>query len=266
MTTLLGLAALWGSVCFGDAGFGLLEFFGPGNSVYRATALEPGSSTQFISVGRSWTGSQYQSVLGGYLKASGRPDENFVTNALQRGKIFKDFAAAGYDNLCTAVATDGATYYYTACRTMKANGYYDVRVWKHDNTGAVDTGFGTNGLLKTGIGGDSTLGHAFVRGIYYNSGASEIVVVGAVGFYSPGHFRPYIARFDTSTGAAKTVTPTGNTSSGSATLSGISSMTGFVVGRVVTGPVRHLHYGSRRRHGDTLPKRHGHEYRNHRHG
>ncbi len=213
---------------------------GPGNTVYRATSLEPGNTVQFLNVGRTWVGVQYHAILSGFLKAGGAPDSVFTSNSNLTGKYFRDFQFAGYDNLCTAVVTDG-TNYYVACRSMKTNGYYDAHIMKFDHSGTLVTAFvdalssSIGGVVRTDIGGSSTKGHAFVRGMVYNSAASEIVITGAVGFYSPSYYHPFVARFNATTGAAKTDIVTGDTTSGSTAVTNVSSTTNLEVGRVVTG-------------------------------
>ncbi len=233
-SSLLVLALTLGSVARGGTAFSIPELFGPGNTVFRAIAKEPGASTQFIVVGRSWVGTQYQAILGGYLVANGSQDASFVANVSSAGKILKDFQSIGYDNLCGAIVEDG-TNYYVACRSMKSTGYYDVRITKYSKVGTVISAFGTQGVLSTGIGGDSTLGHAFVRGMVYNSSASEIVIAGAKGFYAPNFYHPYVSRYDATTGAAKTDSASGDTAANSTSITNVSPTTNLRVGRVITG-------------------------------
>ncbi len=188
------------TAAFADAGFGRLEIVGPGNTVYRGTALEPGSSTQFVSVGRSWVGTQYQAIVGGYLKASGREDVALATNANLNGKILRDFEVSGYDNLCNSVVAS-TTHYFTACRSMTSTGYYDIRIMKFNRNGTLDATFGTGGVVSTALGGTAVKGHAFVRGIAWDANNSRVIIAGAIGFYTPGVFHPFVAGYEGSNGA-----------------------------------------------------------------
>jgi hypothetical protein len=195
---LLGI--LIDGVCFAD--FGGVEFIGTGNTVIRATAQKDSSATTLAAVGRSWTGSQYKALLASFTNEGGQ-DLNFaIGNGSYFGKNLYDFSGAGLDNLCSAVvyAFDG---YIAACRSMKANGYYNIYLVKFNIYGALDTSFGTGGIFETALGGNSTDGHALPRGIAYspNGGTNGVVaVVGAIGKYT-STFTPFIARYNQATGA-----------------------------------------------------------------
>ncbi len=206
---LLGLALAWTHPSFAaDPAFDKIDLLGTGNTVYRAAAVEPGGgTTQFLAVGRSWTGLHYQTVFGGHFRANGGPDSGFASNINVTGKALKKYQTSTFDNMCSAVVAN-STHYFVACRSMKSNGYYDVYVTKYTTAGALATGFGnldtdgdaSNDTIDTGIGGDSTDGHAFIRGMVYNSTTSEIVLVGGVGLYNPGYFKPFITSYLASNG------------------------------------------------------------------
>ncbi len=175
-----------------------------GNVVYRSVAKNPSDSTRVVAVGRAWTGSQYKGVISSFLTNGGWHDGGFVSsNGWFPGQQFYDFAGAGYDNLCNAVvyAYDG---YIVACRSLNSSAYYDVFLAKVDGNGNLMSSFGTNGILETNIGGNSSSGHALVNGIVYNGdvNASDNGVVTIVGYTGKvGAYHPYIAAFDQKTGA-----------------------------------------------------------------
>jgi len=194
-------------------GFGNYEFRTNSHIVLRAAAVKDSSETSFISVGRMWTGAQYKGLISSFNNADGALNQNFLPNTGSTdGRKLIDFAGGGYDNLCNAVtyAHDG---YVAACRSMKANGYYDIYLAKFNSSGTMNTNFGTNGIVTTGIGGDGTNGQAFVRGITYNASGNSgtnngiVTIVGAVG----STLRPFIASFNQHTGAqyGSTVKETG---------------------------------------------------------
>ncbi len=176
--------------------------------VLRAGAQKDNSVSNFIAVGRTWVtaSNQYQGLLASYNKSSGGPDLNFNASGAIPGRRTIDFSGATGDNLCNAITYANGGF-IAACRSMEAAGYYEVYLVKFDNSGTLDASFGTAGIKKTGIGGNSTDGHAFVRGIIYDSATGTgghngtVVIVGSVGFYSPGAFRPFIAAFDQQDGS-----------------------------------------------------------------
>ena len=195
-----------------SASYGLPEFLNTsGNTVFRSLT-ERGSNGNFAAVGRTWMGSNYQTVLGVYLKTNGNKDTSFNANGgadIHIGKQILDLQPGGdfLDNLCNAVVSDG-TNFYAACRSMGDNGFYDVYIYKVDGNGDAVGAFGTSGLVDTNIGGDGTNGNAFVRGLLWDSGSSSLVIVGGVGFYDDNDvltttdvFHPYIAKFNGTTGA-----------------------------------------------------------------
>lgn len=178
-----------------------------GHVSYRAVASQPGNTTSYLAVGRAWTGSNYQGVIASFLTTGGFKNGDFSkgSTAWYPGQTFIDFSAAGFDNLCSAAvyAYDG---YIVACRSMKSNGYYDIYLAKVNSSGVFDSSFGTNGIVTTGLGGNSTNGHGFARGIAYNSAVNSshhgvVTVVGTLGTNST-NYRPYAASFDQQTGAA----------------------------------------------------------------
>lgn len=177
-------------------------------AVLRAAAQKDDSSTNFIAVGRNWipTASQYQGLIASYNKVTGGIEKNFNLAGAIPGRLQIDFAGSGGDNLCNAVAYVNNGF-IAACRSMVSTGYYDIYLAKFDNNGTMDAAFGTAGIKKTSLGGNSTNGHAFVRGIIYDSSTGNpgnngtVVITGAIGFYSPGVFHPFVAAFDQQTGA-----------------------------------------------------------------
>ncbi len=176
--------------------------------VLRAAAQKDNTVTNYIGVGRTWVTSanQYQGLVASYNKASGGQESAFNLTSSVPGRLLFDFAGSGGDNLCNAI-TYANNGFITACRSMEANGYYDIYLAKFDNNGVMDSTFGTGGIIKTSLGGDSTKGHAFVRGIVYDSVTGTgghngtVVITGAIGKYSPGVFHPFVAAFDQQTGA-----------------------------------------------------------------
>lgn len=177
-----------------------------GHVVYRAVAAQPGNTSNFLAVGRAWAGSSYYGIISSQLTDGGWKNGSFTktNNAWYPGQKMIDFGGAGFDNLCNAVtyAYDG---FIVACRSMKSNGYYDIYLAKVSADGTLDTAFGTAGIVTTGIGGNSTNGHGFVRGIAYNSEVNTsdnglITIVGTVGTNS-SNYRPFIASFNQETGA-----------------------------------------------------------------
>ncbi|MBY0369702.1 hypothetical protein K2X33_03385, partial [bacterium] len=204
-------AALWlcffNSPSFGEFGTPLRPPSFNGHIVYRAVASQPGNTTSYLAVGRAWAGSGYQGIISSILVDGGWRNGSFTkgNTAWYPGQKLFDFSGAGFDNLCNAAvyAYDG---FIVACRSMKSNGYYDIYLVKVNASGTLDTSFGTSGILTTGIAGNSTDGHAFVRGIVYNSAVNTshnglITVVGSVGTNS-SNYRPFAASFDQQTGAA----------------------------------------------------------------
>jgi uncharacterized delta-60 repeat protein len=180
-----------------------------GHVVYRAVAAQTNSSSNYLAVGRAWTGSQYKGVLKSSLVNYGFPNGNFSSsNGWNPGEQFYDFAGDGLDNLCNAVvyAYDG---FIAACRSMSNSGYYNIYLIKVDTSGNLVTAFGTNGIADTGLNHVVLMAtnQALVRGIAYNPEVNVahhgvVAVVGAVGNYSPGHFNSFIATFDQQTGEA----------------------------------------------------------------
>ncbi|MBY0369704.1 hypothetical protein K2X33_03395 [bacterium] len=206
MRSLLGLFFL-SFPSFGEFGTPLRPPSFSGHIVFRAVASQPSNTTSYLAVGRAWTGSNYQGIISSILVDGGWRDGSFSkgNTAWYPGQKFIDFAGAGFDNLCNAVtyAYDG---YIVACRSMKSNGYYDIYLAKVSATGTLDTSFGTSGIVTTGIAGNSTDGHGFVRGIAYNSAVNTshngvVTIVGSVGTNS-SNYRPFAASFDQQTGAA----------------------------------------------------------------
>ncbi len=205
------------SVLFAE-GYGNYEFQNDSHLVVRAAAVKDSSETNFIVVGRMWTGVNYMAYIASLDNATGAVNQNFLgTSNSSPGRKLIDFAGATADNLCNAVtyAYDG---YVAACRSLKSNGYYDIYLIKFDSNGNLDSSFGTNGIVTTGIGGSSANGQAFIRSITYNananSGASHngvVTIAGAVG--AIGALHPYIASFDQQTGSqyGSTVKETGIT-------------------------------------------------------
>ena len=205
--TLVFWTLFWvGATSYAEFGNPLRPSGFDGNVIYRAAVQEPGNTTNYLMVGRAWTGSQYQGMISSHLVSGGWQNGSFTRRSgWVPGQQFFDFAGAGYDNLCNAgtYAYDG---YIVACRSMKSNGYYDVYLVKVDDSGNLVAAFDTDGIVATGIGGDSTNGHAFIRGITYNpdvngSHNGVVAVVGSVGTNS-SNYRPFIATFDQQTGAA----------------------------------------------------------------
>ncbi len=204
-------------VAFGE-GYGNYEFKPNANIVLRAAAVKDSSATSFIAVGRMWTGVQYKGLITSLSNTDGSLNQNFLSNSgATSGRKLIDFAGGGNDNLCNAV-TYSYNGYIAACRSLKSNGYYEVYLAKFDESGTMDSAFGTGGIVATGIGGDSGKGQAFVRGITYNPNANGgaghngvVTIVGAVG--TIGSLHPYIASFDQQTGSqyGSTVTETGIT-------------------------------------------------------
>ena len=201
----------WGSSVygFGEIDYDLNQF------VLRAAAQKDNSATNYVAVGRTWVpaDAQYKGILVSYVKASGAQDVNFNRTGSTPSRLTFDFAGAGADNLCNAVvyAFDG---FIAACRSKESNGYYEIYLVKVNNSGTLDATFGTAGIKKTGLAGNSTDGHAFVRGIIYDSATGNggnngtVVIAGAIGKYSPGVFHPFIAAFDQKTGAQYGTTTT----------------------------------------------------------
>ncbi|MBY0370019.1 hypothetical protein K2X33_04985, partial [bacterium] len=198
---------LFSSFAYGEFGTPLRPPSFSGNVVYRAVASQPSNTTNYLSVGRAWTGSNYQGIISSNLVDGGWKDGSFTrgVTAWYPGQTFIDFSGAGFDNLCNAVtyAYDG---YIVACRSMKANGYYDIYLAKVNSSGTFDASFGTNGIVATGLAGNSTDGHGFVRGIAYNSAVNVsnygvVTVVGSTG-KNATTYRPFAASFDQKTGAA----------------------------------------------------------------
>ncbi|MBY0369524.1 hypothetical protein K2X33_02485, partial [bacterium] len=178
-----------------------------GHVTYRTAATQPGNSTSYLVVGRAFGGSNYKGLITSVLVDGGLKNGSFTKNsaAWYPGTQLIDFAGAGLDNLCNAAvyAYDG---YIVACRSMKANGYYDIYLAKFSSSGSLITAFGTNGIMATGVGGNSTKGQAFVRGIVYNDDVNSshhgvVTIVGSVGT-NGSNYRPYIASYDQQTGAA----------------------------------------------------------------
>ena len=191
----------------GEFGLPLRPMGIDGHVTYRTVVSQPGNTDSYLVVGRAWDGSQFKGLVSSVLASGGWKNADFARNALgwYPGEKLIDFAGAGLDNLCNAgvYAGDG---YIVACRSMKANGFYDVYLIKYDTAGNRVTGFGTNGIVTTGIGGDNTQGHAFVRGVTYNpevntSNSGVVTIVGAVG-NSGATYKPFIASFDQTSGAA----------------------------------------------------------------
>ncbi len=176
-----------------------------GNVIYRAIAQNTSDSTRVVAVGRAWNGSQYKGVIASFLTNGGWHDSGFTNSGggWFPGQQFYDFAGAGYDNLCNAVvyAYDG---WIVACRSLNSAAYYDVFLAKVDSNGNLMSAFGTNGIIETNIGGNSTSGHALVNGIAYNGdvNTSDHGVITLVGYMGKvGSYHPYIAAFDQKTGA-----------------------------------------------------------------
>ncbi len=176
-----------------------------GNTQMRTGAQMNSSAANFVSVGRYWNGTQYKGLIQSYLVSTGLFDPNFgIQQGSASGRITFDFAGSGYDNLCNAVVYtyDG---FIAACRSLTSTVYYDTYLVKFDNYGNLNTSFGNGGIIATGIGGNSTNGHAYVRGIVYNPNTSAsdngvVTIVGSVGRTSPT-YHPFIASFDQQTGA-----------------------------------------------------------------
>lgn len=103
-------------------GYGSTDFMGSGHTLLRAVAQKDTSATNYIAVGRTWTGSQYQGIIASYRVENGGHDLNFALANGYWGRMLFDFAGAGYDNLCNAV-TYADTGFIAACRSMKASGY-----------------------------------------------------------------------------------------------------------------------------------------------
>ncbi|MBY0369418.1 fibronectin type III domain-containing protein, partial [bacterium] len=177
-----------------------------GNVVYRTAIQQPGNTTNYLVVGRAWTGSQYEGLVASQLFTGGWPNGSFTRrNGWIPGVQFFDFAGAGFDNLCNGgvYAYDG---YIVACRSMKSNGYYDIYLAKFSATGSLMTAFDTDGIVASGVGGNSTDGHAFIRGIAYNPDVNTshhgvVTIVGSIGTNGT-NYRPFIAAYDQQTGAA----------------------------------------------------------------
>jgi hypothetical protein len=211
------IALLGCAVAHGD-GFGDFEYLGSGNSVVRGVAQRGSGDSNFIVVGRYWSGSQFQAILGSYLVSTGARDTGFGTSL---GRRLLDFSGAGRDNFCNAVtyAYDG---FIAACRSMESNGYYQVYLVKFNNSGTLDSGFGTSGIKATGVGGSLGNGQAMVNDIVYNTNVNAgvdrngaVTIVGTKGSYS-GTWSPYIATFRQDTGAQVGSTVTMGSYSGGA--------------------------------------------------
>mgnify|MGYP000420317085 CR=1 FL=1 len=212
-------------VCFQSAttfaeGYGNFQFQNESNIHLRSAAVKDSSETNFIVVGRQWTGVNYMGLVLSLANADGAVNQNFLGSSnSSAGRKLIDFAGAGFDNLCNSVTYvyDG---YIVACRSLKSNGYYDIYLAKFNSSGTMDSSFGSSGIVTTGIGGSSGNGHAFVRGITYNANANSgaghngvVTIVGGVGAVGSQH--PFIASFDQQTGSqyGSTVTESGITGS-----------------------------------------------------
>jgi len=210
------VAALVAAICSSEGRavqYGNFESIGNGHSVYRAAAQRATTDDNYVAVGRTWSGSQFKALIGGYRVDTGAQDLGFAVGSGVPGKWVLDLSGDGLESICNAVvyAYDG---FIAACRSKRYNNpaggdytaYYDVYLVKFDNLGNRDATFGTNGVVRTSIAGNSTNGYAFVTGIVYNPNVNTanhgvVTVVGRAGFYSPGVFHPFIASFDQKTGA-----------------------------------------------------------------
>ncbi|MBY0369703.1 hypothetical protein K2X33_03390 [bacterium] len=202
-----GCLVFFSSPSFGEFGTPLRPPSFNGHITYRAVASQPGNTTSYLAVGRAWSGSNYQGIISSVLVDGGWRNGSFTkgNTAWYPGQKLYDFSGAGFDNLCNT-ATYAYDGYIVACRSMKSNGYYDIYLVKVNSSGTLDTSFGTSGILATGIAGNSTDGHAFVRGIAYNSEVNTshngvVTIVGSVGKNST-NYRPFAASFDQQTGSA----------------------------------------------------------------
>ena len=176
-----------------------------GNVTYRQTAAAADGQS-YVVVGRMYPNpasrENYRGVVASFLLSGGWPNGSFPrATGLVPGMRSLDLGGAGYDNLCNAVTAVG-TGFVAACRSMNNLGYYDVYLVKIDSTGALVSGFDSDGIKATGIGGTST--HAVVRSITYPTntfgGESVVVVAGSVGTGS--QMQSYFAAFNATTGAA----------------------------------------------------------------
>ena len=173
-----------------------------GNALYRFVVSQPGNDDSLLFIGKAYVGGKNVAKVTSKLASGGFANGSFAktSDASQPGVQYYDFAGAGLDNLCSAGTWVGDGF-VVVCRSMRANGYYDVYALKVDSSGARVNSFGTSGVKALDIGGNSTNGHAFPRSIAYNSGSGLFTVAGSVGT-SAANYRTFIANFSASTGAA----------------------------------------------------------------
>jgi uncharacterized delta-60 repeat protein len=127
---------------FGGAGHGRVEFdLGCGTTVFQGLAVQPGGG--IVSVGlASADGGVTSDAVAYRLHADGTPDAGFGRVTLPGPSDVNEVARA-------AVAQpDGKVV--VAGDVTDANGNRDIGVWRLTSAGALDTSFGSNGLVTYG--------------------------------------------------------------------------------------------------------------------
>lgn len=208
---VFAVSALVSSSARGEsAAYGVAEFlFENGHMVsHGLVQRDPTNSSHFATAGRIWTGVSYHAYVAAYLQSNGAKDTSYngggSVSSNHVGKRIIDFNtsdSANLENFCRDVVTDG-TNFYAICRSMLDNNWMQTYLVKFDASGDLVTGFGNNGIVNTGIGGNATDGHAYPRALDYDADNGVLIVGGFVGFTNFGGIhRPFFAAFDAADGS-----------------------------------------------------------------